>query len=130
MGPVPFVWEHPREAGIFAVDPPLGVFEPDSTNIFTATFSPSELQAYDAAVRLVVDTSVPARVPHPEEPFDKPVLIEDFVVSGVGAERHCVIDTNLVNYAGSLLPGRHYDREVTLVNHSDAPAPFTWYGHD
>jgi hypothetical protein len=45
-------------------------------------------------------------------------------------ERHCVIDTNLVNYAGSLLPGRHYDREVTLVNHSDAPAPFTWYGHD
>ena len=130
MVPVPFVWEHPREAGIFAVDPPLGVFEPDSTNIFTATFSPSELQAYDAAVRLVVDTSVPARVPHPEEPFDKPVLIEDFVVSGVGAERHCVIDTNLVNYAGSLLPGRHYDREVTLVNHSDAPAPFTWYGHD
>ena len=81
-------------------------------------------------MRLVVDTSVPARVPHPEHPFAKPVLIEDFSVSGVGAERHCTIDTNLVNYAGSLLPGRHYDREVTVVNHSDAAAPFRWVGHD
>ena len=77
---------------------------------------------------LVVDTSVPARVPTPT--FAKPVLIEDFSVSGVGAERHCTIDTNLVNYAGSLLPGRHYDREVTVVNHSDAAAPFRWVGHD
>ena len=115
MVPVPFVWEHPREAGIFAVDPPLGVFEPDSVNAFTVTFSPNDLTPYEADVRLVVDTSVPARVPHPEHPFAKPVLIEDFSVSGVGAERHCTIDTNLVNYAGSLLPGRHYDRDVTVV---------------
>jgi len=130
MVPVPFVWEHPREGGIFAVDPPLGVFEPDSVNAFTVTFSPNDLTPYEADVRLVVDTSVPARVPHPEHPFAKPVLIEDFSVFGVGAERHCTIDTNLVNYAGSLLPGRHYDREVTVVNHSDAAAPFRWVGHD
>ena len=70
------------------------------------------------------------RATHQEHPFAKPVLIEDFSVSGVGAERHCTIDTNLVNYAGSLLPGRHYDREVTVVNHSDAAAPFRWVGHD
>ena len=44
--------------------------------------------------------------------------------------RDVVVDANLVNFAGALLPGRHYDREIRLTNRGDAACAFAWRGQD
>ena len=53
--------------------------------------------------------------------FAKPVVVEDFRVAGVAAPHDVTLDAHLVHFAGALLPGRHYDREVRLTNVGTAP---------
>jgi len=128
--PIPFNWNHPKEEGVFVIEPTLGVFPPSSEMKFTVTFTPADVEYYERDVTLMVDTSYPARMPEPGWPFEAAVAVESFKLAGVGAAKDVSLDTNLVNFAGSLLPTKTYDREVTVTNNSAAAVEFTWAGHD
>ena len=136
--PVPFEWDLPEEnetgdkGNTFAIMPRSGILSNESFTTFTATFAPQTVQqVIPGRFRLVVDAAFPPREPlNGAAMFSKPVVVEDFCVSGEGVQHDVQLDVHLVNFSGSLLPGRHYDREVTVVNKGTAACFFNWQGAD
>ena len=95
---------------------------------FVATFAPREVASYERRFKLLVDCAFPPREPlNGAAMFERPVEVESVLVAGAGRARDVVVDANLVNFAGALLPGRHYDREIRLTNRGDA-ACAAWRG--
>ena len=129
--PLPFEWEQPSEEGVFVVAPAAGTLAPDAETEFVASFSPLAVASYERRFALLVDCAFPPREPlNGAAMFERPVEVESVLVSGAGRARDVVVDVNLVNFAGALLPGRHYDREIRLTNRGDAACAFAWRGQD
>ena len=129
--PLPFEWEHPSEEGVFVVAPAAGTLAPSAETEFVATFAPREVASYERRFKLLVDCAFPPREPlNGAAMFERPVEVESVLVAGAGRARDVVVDANLVNFAGALLPGRHYDREIRLTNRGDAACAFAWRGQD
>ena len=128
--PLPFEWEHPSEEGVFVVAPAAGTLAPSAETEFVATFAPREVASYERRFKLLVDCAFPPREPlNGAAMFERPVEVESVLVAGAGRARDVVVDANLVNFAGALLP-RHYDREIRLTNRGDAACAFAWRGQD
>ena len=132
--PVPFEWDLPDpdaeddgddDARAFSVTPRSGILGDGAEIECVATFAPrSFIDSGNIAgrFRLVVDAAFPPRTPlNGAAMFAKPVVVEDFRVAGVAAPHDVTLDAHLVHFAGALLPGRHYDREVRLTNVGTAP---------
>ena len=141
--PVPFEWDLPDpdaeddgddDARAFSVTPRSGILGDGAEIECVATFAPrSFIDSGNIAgrFRLVVDAAFPPRTPlNGAAMFAKPVVVEDFRVAGVAAPHDVTLDAHLVHFAGALLPGRHYDREVRLTNVGTAPCAFAWAGAD
>ena len=128
--PLPFEWEHPSEEGVFVVAPARDVGAERRDGIRRA-FAPREVASYERRFKLLVDCAFPPREPlNGAAMFERPVEVESVLVAGAGRARDVVVDANLVNFAGALLPGRHYDREIRLTNRGDAACAFAWRGQD
>jgi len=141
--PVPFEWDLPDpdaeddgddDARAFSVTPRSGILGDGAEIECVATFAPSSFidsGKIAGRFRLVVDAAFPPRTPlNGAAMFAKPVVVEDFRVAGVAAPHDVTLDAHLVHFAGALLPGRHYDREVRLTNVGTAPCAFAWAGAD
>ena len=133
--PVPFEWDLPdpddEDARAFVVEPRSGILGDEAEVECVATFAPVTRGDVAGRCRLVVDAAFPPRTPiNGAAMFAKPVVVEDFLVAGVAAPHDVVLDAHLVHFAGAMLPGRHYDREVRLTNLGTAPCAFAWAGAD
>ena len=131
--PFPYEWDVEDDAsdGVFAVTPKSGTLAPSSETTFEIRFSPCAVGSFRREAQLVIDTAFPPREPiNGAAMFAQPVAAEAVTLTGEGAARDLSVSANLVNFAGALLPGRHYDREVRVTNHSDATCAFRWEGQD
>lgn len=142
--PVPFEWDLPDPdasdafARAFSVEPRSGILGAETEIECVATFAPEPGSAGCGAeqnvagrFRLVVDAAFPPRTPlNGAAMFAKPVVVEDFRAAGAAAPHDLALDAHVLHFAGALLPGRHYDREVRVTNSGDAPCAFAWAGAD
>jgi hypothetical protein len=139
---VPFQWdfpgtrdEHVENTGEFCMELRCGILDAESVTEFTSTFAPTKVEpAIAGRFRLVIDAAFPPRSPGVNgagaAAFAKPVVVEDFAVFGAGVPHEVKLDVHLVTFAGALLPGRHYDRDISVTNQGTAACSFAWTGAD
>mmetsp|Transcript_24193 Transcript_24193/g.76052 ORF Transcript_24193/g.76052 Transcript_24193/m.76052 type:complete len:1791 (-) Transcript_24193:597-5969(-) len=134
FGPPRLLGVHPEEQGaapvppgpaegVFTVEPRTGTIPAKSEQEFRVTFAPTEIAKFQRLLQLLVDTAVPGT-----EGSRPDHLIEEVRVEGLGCSCDVELVPAMLDFAGELLVGKEYVRDISLTNRSGAAIEYSIEG--
>ena len=109
-----------KSKNIFQISPMSGVLGAHENSEFMFVFEPELIESYMYTAQLMIESHS-----HTSEGSLLNKVIElDLEGSGKGLD--IVLTPALLEFNGTMLFGKQYERDVTISNHSKAPAHFCW----
>ncbi|QDZ19488.1 hypothetical protein A3770_03p20060 [Chloropicon primus] len=109
-----------KSKNIFQISPMSGVLGAHENSEFMFVFEPHEIETYMYGAQLMIESHS-----HTSEGSLLSKVIElDLEGSGKGV--NIEVSPALLEFSGTMLFGKQYERNVTISNHSKAPAHFSW----